>query len=249
MNDTNIVKGLLMLLLFYVVQIVGTILYIVIANAQGINPIDGMLTAAGGNAVMLGLLIPELLILIILARRYKNEIKKSLKYVVDNRRVTIIKVIVYTVILFLFLNIAMIFDNNFFAEYVTETGENEELLQAIMSSGITIPTFLVIAVTGPIFEEYIFRYGLMKKLLGKLNVYVAAIISTIVFAFIHVGFAQILSNEIGYTLHLFLLYIPISLILNLIYAREDDLFLPICIHIINNTISILVSVYALSVLI
>ncbi len=244
-SQNDFVKGLLIILLFYGVQIVGSVLYVVIASSQGIDPVNGMFTVSGGNALMQALLIAELVILVILGIRYKVQIKSSIKYLVSHKKEMIIKLVVYTIGLLVALNIAAFIDNQLFSNYANEVGENEELLQAIMGNGISIPTILVIAVTGPIFEEYVFRYGLMTKLLGNVNRYTAAIISTVIFAFIHIGFAQVLSNQVGYTMHLFLLYIPISLVISLVYAREDNLMLPIGVHIINNTLSILVSVYGL----
>lgn len=244
-TENNIVKGLLILLVFYVVQIVGSILYLIIASVQRIDPIAAMYTIAGINSVMLALLISQLTIVILLAFRYKSQIMKSLKYVATHKKEMIIKLVIYTVTLLAALLIASLLDSLLFSQYSNVLGENEELLQMVISDGITVPTFLVIALVGPFFEEYVFRYGLMTKILGMLNKYVAAIISTVIFAFIHIGFAQIVSNQFGYTMHLFLMYIPISLVISLVYAREENLMLPIAIHIINNTLSILVSVYGL----
>ena len=67
-----------------------------------------------------------------------------------------------------------------------QTSANQAGLQALMQqipAWLTIPVLVVI---GPFVEEYIFRHLLIGKLSRRLNIWVCCILSTVLFAALHI---------------------------------------------------------------
>lgn len=83
--------------------------------------------------------------------------------------------------------------------------------------------FLATCILGPIFEEIIIRFGLYEKLSKKMNVFLAMIITSLVFAFIH-----------WYNIYDFIFLLIVSLIWNYSYYKTNNLLYPIILHFIHN---------------
>ncbi len=101
----------------------------------------------------------------------------------------------------------------------------------ISTTDVQIPSnvFEIIAeivttcIFAPIFEEIIFRFGLYKKLNKKLNIFISIMLTSIVFALIHI-----------YNIDGFIILLGISLIWNYSFYKTNNLVYPIALHLIHN---------------
>lgn len=95
-----------------------------------------------------------------------------------------------------------------------------------MSSNIWILTFeiLTITIVGPIVEEFIFRGVILHRLIRKTSMWGSILISSILFGFLH-------ADIIGAFLF--------GVIASLLFLKTGNLLIPILMHIINNTIAVL----------
>lgn len=85
-----------------------------------------------------------------------------------------------------------------------------------------LATFGVIALLGPIVEEFIFRGILIERLGSKYGYKIALIVSSLIFGVLH-------ANLIGATL--------VGLALGVIYLKTGSLLIPVIIHCLNNGIT------------
>ncbi|WOO86847.1 hypothetical protein RZE82_06910 [Mollicutes bacterium LVI A0039] len=65
-----------------------------------------------------------------------------------------------------------------------------------------------------------------------MNRYLPAIITSGFYIFVHIGITQIFGLELGEFIHIFLMYAPLMM-LSLVYARENNLLIPILFHMYN----------------
>lgn len=86
---------------------------------------------------------------------------------------------------------------------------------------------LAVSIGGPIMEEFVFRFSLINFLKQKLNIWLAAIISSLMFAAIHGD---------GH----YLIYSGLGFFFFLIYKKSGSLITPIIAHAGMNTIVILI---------
>jgi len=91
-----------------------------------------------------------------------------------------------------------------------------------------ITEFISTCVFASIFEEIIIRFGLYEKLSKKMNFVFAIIISSIIFAFLH------LYNYYG-----FIILFIISIVWNYSYYKTNNLIYPIILHFIHNIYTLL----------
>ena len=94
-------------------------------------------------------------------------------------------------------------------------------LLSIISSGLI----------GPIYEEILFRYLLYNRLKKNYSVKKAILITTSLFALIHLSLVKIIYAFI------------LGLVLNIMYEKYNNILSPILIHIAANTIVIFLSEY------
>lgn len=93
-------------------------------------------------------------------------------------------------------------------------------------------------IMGPIFEEFLFRYDLTKRLsLFNNKNWVVILLSSIIFALCHTGITTIIYAFI------------VGLINSYIYMKDNDIIKPIIIHMSMNTFVIFLTGYNLYVLI
>jgi hypothetical protein len=105
---------------------------------------------------------------------------------------------------------------------ITPGSENTERLMDIAR---TTPWFLiVISIIGPILEEIVFRKILFGTLYKKFNFFIAAIISSLVFAAIHFDFTHLL------------VYTSMGLVFAFLYVKTKRIIVPIAAHVAMNTL-------------
>ena len=102
------------------------------------------------------------------------------------------------------------------------------------SQANSLPIFyLGVVFLGPIFEEFLFRGFLFKGLENSfLGGHGAVFISAILFAIIHIQY--------GFFIILFMLF-PFALLLGYAKLKSGTILLPICIHMLNNFITCLIT--------
>ena len=111
----------------------------------------------------------------------------------------------------------------------------------ILSSGFDIPNtladqfdamsktmtgFLAICIIGPIMEEMMMRRVILREIKMKTkSMWAGILISSAIFAIIHINPIQVVFA------------MPAGIILGWLYCKTGTLLIPICLHILNNTIS------------
>ncbi|ABS20616.1 CPBP family intramembrane glutamic endopeptidase [Bacillus cytotoxicus] len=102
----------------------------------------------------------------------------------------------------------------------------------LMEIARTTPWFLiVISIIGPILEEIVFRKILFGTLYKKFNFFIAAIISSLVFAAIHFDFTHLL------------IYTAMGLVFAFLYVQTRRIIVPIMAHVGMNTVVAVVQVF------
>lgn len=230
-------KGVWLLLIFFALQYGAAIALTTVLGVLGKTEILNSQEALA-PLIMISVALFQGIFFIVIVRRYRDKIISTFKDVFSNKLVLIKKMFLYAVLYIVFMQVFSMIDGTFFAQYAEEIGENQEYINNVLEEGISWSMVASIVFFAPIIEEYVFRYGVMSKLLAGMNKYAAAVVSAFFFAFIHIGVIQMFNISIGHTIHLMLGYIPVSLALSLMYAREENLFYPILIHFANNLLSI-----------
>lgn len=118
---------------------------------------------------------------------------------------------------------------------------NQSLVGVLLQTEFAIPFAFMAVVLGPVVEEMIFRKALFKLIESPV---IAVVVSAVLFAIIHLGaeptLLSFLVNSLGYL-------IP-GVVFGLLYLRYKRNIAPLMIiHIINNLISILLTLLQLSV--
>ncbi|MFD1363433.1 CPBP family intramembrane glutamic endopeptidase [Lentibacillus salinarum] len=109
---------------------------------------------------------------------------------------------------------------------INPTSENTELIMDITRSA---PFFMVItAIVAPILEEIIFRKIIFGELYKRMNFFLAAALSALVFGFIH-----------GEPEHI-LVYASMGFVFAFLYVQTKRIIVPIVVHMAMNSISVIV---------
>ena len=167
----------------------------------------------------------------------------NLEYLVNN-------IIPYILLIFYILTIIYLYKKNYIKEPKVPTKQYfplillgialATLLNMIIfliipsSNQVTIPAFLAIissGIIGPIYEEILFRYLLYNRLKKKYSIKKSILITTIIFALIHISPIKIIYAFI------------LGLILNIAYEKYHNIIATILIHISANTIVIFLYEY------
>ena len=110
--------------------------------------------------------------------------------------------------------------------YAVELVSSQFLEEQFQAMAGTLTGFLGIGIVGPIMEEIIMRRVILKEMAkATKSMWWGIIISSALFAIIHINPIQIVFA------------MPAGIFLGWIYCKTGSLLVPICIHIINNTIS------------
>lgn len=108
---------------------------------------------------------------------------------------------------------------------ITPGSENTELIVSLTRMS---PLFLLLpAIIGPIMEELVFRKVIFNGFKRKMNVYMAAILSSLIFGVFHLEFTHLL------------IYFVMGIILTFIYVQTKRIIVPILVHMSFNTITVL----------
>ncbi|MFC3883411.1 CPBP family intramembrane glutamic endopeptidase [Bacillus songklensis] len=94
---------------------------------------------------------------------------------------------------------------------------------------VKLTPFLIIvtSVIGPILEEIIFRKIIFRTLTPRLGFFLSAIISAFIFGVVHLDFSHLL------------IYTAMGLVFAYLYAKTDQILVPIFAHVMMNTIVVL----------
>lgn len=107
---------------------------------------------------------------------------------------------------------------------VTQNSANTQMIIEVTRA---IPVFMVVpALIAPIVEEIIFRKIIFGMLYKKMNFFIAAIISALVFGIIH-----------GEPEHI-LIYSSMGFVFSYLYVKTKRIIVPIIVHMTLNTISV-----------
>lgn len=100
----------------------------------------------------------------------------------------------------------------------------ETIVQVPSDTFEIIVEFITTCIFAPIFEEIIFRFGLYKKLNKKYNVVISMIITSLVFAIVHI-----------YSIDGIIILLVLALMWNYSFYKTNNLMYPIMLHFFHNT--------------
>lgn len=193
--------------IFIAAQILVSVIFIIAAMAQGMD----MQTAINSSLGIVLLVSDFLVIVILLAIKYCSFKELFKKVPVD----------------VLLISIVFALCGMFAVELLSSTVDIPNKLeeQFKMLAG-TVSGFLGVCIIGPIMEEMIMRRVVLKEMekLTK-SMWWGIIISSALFAIIHINPIQVVFA------------MPAGIFLGWLYCKTGSLLVPICIHILNNTIS------------
>lgn len=156
------------------------------------------------------------------------------------------RILLYTVCGFLFAFIIAIICSGIlepllysvFGHSITQNSNQDYLTNMIRKNPIMFP--ILVSVFGPIIEETMYRFVLFRVLYDK-NHFAAHFITALLFGTQHIFAAVFLNGQYIELLNI-ISYMLFSLILTTIYSKCRNLLPCILIHIMINTISVLITV-------
>ena len=195
--------------IYLVAQILITIIFLIAGIVQGMDMKNALYEVAGP-----ALLVSDFLVIVVLLLLKYCSIKELFKRVPAH--VLLISIIFAMTGMYAVELVSSQFDipNNL-----------EELFQSLAG---TVSGFLGVCIVGPIMEEMIMRRVILKEMAkATKSMWWGIIISSALFAIIHGNPIQIVFA------------MPAGIFLGWVYCKTGSLLVPICIHIINNTVSFL----------
>lgn len=114
---------------------------------------------------------------------------------------------------------------------------NQELIIEIAHYS-PIYIFMLTVIFAPFSEEIVFRLGIFKSL-KKYNRILAYLISILIFSIIHILPEVFVSKNVVLTFMQFLTYLWPTIIITFNYDKNDNIIIPIGIHVFNNLMGIL----------
>lgn len=124
---------------------------------------------------------------------------------------------------------------------ITGDSANQSYIETAINSPLVYIMFFMVVFAAPIYEELIFRkflIGFCEKTLHA-NRWIAFAVSSIIFAGIHV-----IGDPSSYIF--FFQYLGLSIIITLSYTlSNNNIYIPMTVHLINNLISFIVTVAVL----
>lgn len=233
-QSNHIFGGLVIIIAFYASQLLTSVLFLLLGTIMGDKSTE---TSEVINMVFSSQLITEGLLAVMIIAYYKDSIKNKLQMMFDEPITLGIKLIGYS-LLIMVTNIAVnILNIVLFPEQMTQVGENQNIINTALMEP-TMAMILLMCLVAPIVEEYVFRYGLITKLLHGVNKWISVIVAAFLFAFAHIGFSQ-MSDPALFT-HLLLLYMPSAMIFGFVYVKENNIIYPITLHAMGNIWAIMI---------
>lgn len=192
---------------FVAAQILVTVVFLIAGVAQGMD----MQTAVNSTLGPALLVSDFLVIVILLAIKYCGFKELFQKVPADVLLISIV------------FAMCGMFAVDLLSTTVDIPNKLEEQFQAMAG---TITGFLGICIVGPIMEEIIMRRVILKEMeAATKSMWWGIIISSALFAIIHINPIQVVFA------------MPAGIFLGWLYCKTGSLLVPICIHILNNTIS------------
>lgn len=217
---------------FYLSQFIASILMsvLIVIHAQNVTTQEEYIKI-GLNDMFVAMVTMESIFILILMLVYRGKIIDKLKEPLGNIIKTVVKLGKYFVLLWIINIVFSTIDATLFPSLIEESGSNQDLIESALSSP---SLFMIISIcfTAPIVEEYVFRFGVMSKLLYGVNRYLAAVLAAFLFSFAHIGFSQAADPVLF--VHLLLGYMGPALVFAYVYARENNLFYSTTLHILSN---------------
>ena len=178
-----------------------------------------------------------LMFIIIFYLFYSKDLKIIFIYKKLNFSVIIKGMIYLSSITMIYYIIQFIFDNAFlfnFFKYFNDvlTGKKNITIYDILilekSLKPRFEPFMLIGsvIFGPIFEEILYRGLMYNKLKEISNAFIGLLISSILFAFLHIP-------KYGFGINMFFLFLA-GILLAYCYEKTDNIYVPIFVHSINN---------------
>lgn len=203
----KIKRTLISIGIFFASQIVVSLIFVIAGVTQGMD-INTAVNSNLGMALLISDLLTVFLLLILKFCRFKELFKR----------------VPANLLLF---SIIFALSGMFAVELLSSVFEIpnklEEQFQAMAG---TISGFLGICIVGPIMEEMIMRRVILKEMAkATKSMWWGIIISSALFAIIHINPIQVVFA------------MPAGIFMGWLYCKTKSLLVPICIHIINNTIS------------
>ncbi|EGC76836.1 CPBP family intramembrane glutamic endopeptidase [Treponema denticola] len=178
-----------------------------------------------------------LLFIIIFYLFYSKDLKIIFTYKKLNFSFVVKGLIYLSSIMMIYYIIYFIFDNSFlfnFFKYFNDvlTGKkNITIYDILILEKLQRPRFepfmlIATVIISPIFEEILYRGLMYNKLKEISNAFIAILISSILFAFLHIpGY--------GFNIKMFSLVLD-GILLTYCYEKTDNIYVPILVHSINN---------------
>ena len=139
------------------------------------------------------------------------------------------------------IGFALMFIANFIGSLLTlffiggGSSQNQQLVETLLRTHplLMVGTTVILA---PFFEEILFR-GTVFAWLYELHPYVAHLVSSFIFGFIHV-MNFVLSGQFNEMFQIFS-YMFMGFVLSQLYEKKNNIYVPILTHMMNNLISML----------
>ncbi|WP_235852082.1 CPBP family intramembrane glutamic endopeptidase [Niallia nealsonii] len=106
---------------------------------------------------------------------------------------------------------------------------NSEHSEMIKTKVISFPLTIVnIAIFGPIMEEILIKKIILDMLRRRTNAYIVCLITSLIFALLHMELASVIPYTLG------------GLVFAFLYVKTNRLIVPIVVHITINTLAVLI---------
>ena len=195
--------------IYLVAQILIMIIFLIAGIVQGMD-MENAIYAVAGPA----LLVSDFLVIVVLLLLKYCSIKELFK-----------RIPAHVLLISIIFAMTGMYAVEFVSSQFDIPNNLEELFQSMAG---TVSGFLGICIVGPIMEEMIMRRVILKEIAkATKSMWWGIIISSALFAIIHCYPIQIVFA------------MPAGIFLGWLYCKTGSLLVPICIHIINNTVSFL----------
>ena len=195
--------------IYLVAQILIMIIFLIAGIVQGMD-MENAIYAVAGPA----LLVSDFLVIVVLLLLKYCSIKELFK-----------RVPAHVLLISIIFAMTGMYAVEFVSSQFDIPNNLEELFQSMAG---TVSGFLGICIVGPIMEEMIMRRVILKEMAkATKSMWWGIIISSALFAIIHGNPIQIVFA------------MPAGIFLGWLYCKTGSLLVPICIHIITNTVSFL----------
>ena len=203
----KIKKTLISVGIFFAAQLIVSLIFVIAGMSHGLD-----ITTAVNSSLGMALLISDLLVIAILLLIKYCRFKELFQ-----------KVPADVLLICIVFALCGMYAVEMLSSTVDIPNKLEEQFQAMAG---TVSGFLGICIIGPIMEEIIMRRIILREMeAATKSMWLGIIISSALFAIIHINPIQVVFA------------MPAGIFLGWVYCKTGSLLVPICIHIINNTIS------------